>query len=108
MTEEKEFNPFENIEIGEDEPAIEKLRRDAPVMANFVEAVQDQMNNLPIPKAWQPPKLEFCIRQLKFGTDQLPSSISKLLNDGWEVFKTESYQEWLVVIFARKVEKVDS
>lgn len=102
MSEEKEFN------IDSNESAIEKLRRDAPVMANFVDAVHDRMANIPMPKAWAPRKLEFYVEQLEFGAPQLTINITKLLNDGWEVFKTESYRQWLVVFFARKVEIVDS
>lgn len=112
MPEEKETDlSIEDIELDDGEKPIDRLRRDAPVMADFVEAYKDEMKAPSlgmIGPGWMPPKLEFTVEQFRIGTGELSDRIKEFLNSGWDIWQFCNTDQWLIVFFHRKVDKVDN
>lgn len=106
MNEEKLDLSIEDIEIGDPENPMDRLRRNAPVMADFTQAYQEEMKNPPflIAAAWTPPKVENKVAQFKIGTVAFESQVEAFLSEDWDIWQTYGHNEWFVIIFIRKVD----
>lgn len=114
MSEEKLDLSIEDIELDDDdaEKPIDRLKRNSPIMADFIQAYKDEMKT-PQPTlgmigpGWTPIKLEFKVEQFKIGTADI-LNIDTQLRNGWDIWQFCNTNEWLIIFFHRKVDKVDS
>lgn len=109
MPEEKEIDlSIEDIELDDGEKPIDRLRRDAPIMADLIEAYKEEMKP-PTPygiigPGWIPPKLEFNVQQFQIGEINLPDHINNFLKQGWDIWQFCNTDQWLIIFFHRKVD----
>lgn len=115
MSEEKLDLSIEDIELDDDnaEKPIDRLKRNSPIMADFIQAYKDEMKPPQaslgmIGPGWMPVKLEFTVEQFRIGSGTLAESIKDFLTGGWDIWQFCNTQEWLIIFFHRKVDKVDS
>jgi len=112
----------QNIFEPEPEPTVEELLENVPEpMANYLKATNKMLKDFqpkplrmdsagyPLPFGI-PPKIEFefLVKQWEIGRDYLSDEMTAFLNLGWSIRATEHYDKWLVVIFVREKEKVDT
>lgn len=110
MSEEKLDLSIEDIELDDGEKPIDRLRQNSPIMADFIQAYKDEMKAPSlgmIGPGWMPVKLEFKVEQFRIGTADI-INIDTQLRNGWDIWQFCNTNEWLIIFFHRKVDKVDS
>lgn len=109
----EEFD-LENV-FDQEKPTFEQLAEKVPDgLRQYLEGVkmiaddftaQQKQIIPPFPvAAWTPPKVKFAVRQFIFGNADHISEFEKLLNEKWEVFNSEGFGQWLIVVFVQREE----